>query len=108
MGSAGTGAPAGATAVTAPTAAPSPVQLAGAEVTRLLAAMTVEQQVGQVMMVSFDGTTFTPEAQQMVRDYHVGGLILFQQNLRESAQVRALTGQLQTAARVPLLVGADQ
>src|SRR5687768_3285346 len=52
---------------------------------RLLATMTLEQKVGQLMVVSFAGTTFSAEAERMVRDYHVGGVILFQQNLVDAA-----------------------
>ena len=75
---------------------------------RLLATMTVEQKVGQLMVVSFAGTTMTAEAERMVRDYGVGGVILFQQNLVDAAQIRRLTGQLQGAAKVPILLAVDQ
>src|SRR5688500_3545422 len=54
---------------------------------QLLSQMTLEQKVGQLMVVSFPGTTLTPEAERMVRDYHVGGVILFQQNLVEAPQI---------------------
>ncbi len=75
---------------------------------RLLAGMSLEEKVGQVMVIAFEGTTVTPAAAQMVRDYHVGGVILFQQNLQDAAQVRSLTAGLQAQAKVPLLIGVDQ
>ena len=74
----------------------------------LLAGMTLEQKVGQVMVVSFNGTSMTAEAERMVRDYHVGGVILFQQNLTGAEQTRRLNQQLQAAAKVPLLIAVDQ
>jgi len=70
--------------------------------------MTLEQKVGQLMVVSFSGQSFTAEAQAMVRDFHAGGVILFQQNLINAPQIRQLTQQLQHAAKVPLLIAADQ
>jgi beta-N-acetylhexosaminidase len=75
---------------------------------QLLSQMTPEQKVGQLMVVSFAGTSLTPEAERMVRDYHVGGVILFQQNLIDAPQIRQLTGALQNAAKVPLLLAVDQ
>jgi beta-N-acetylhexosaminidase len=74
----------------------------------LLAGMTVEQKVGQLMVVSFSGTAMSAEAERMVREYHAGGVILFQQNLVRAEQTRRLTAQLQGAAKVPLLVAVDQ
>jgi beta-N-acetylhexosaminidase len=79
-----------------------------ANVDALLAAMTVEEKVGQLMVISFAGPAFSPEAEQMVRQYHAGGVILFQQNLLDADQIRQLTGRLQAAARLPLLIGVDQ
>jgi beta-N-acetylhexosaminidase len=79
-----------------------------AQVAKLMATMSLEEKVGQLMVVAFTGTSVAPEVAQMVRDYHVGGAILFQQNLEDAAQVRSLTGQLQAPARIPLLIGVDQ
>jgi beta-N-acetylhexosaminidase len=92
-------------------APPGPVPPVAGTVARvddLVKGMTVEQKVGQLMVVSFSGTTVTAEAERMVRDYHVGGVILFQQNMVDAAQIRSLTSRLQAAARVPLLMAADQ
>src|SRR5688500_10195650 len=75
---------------------------------QLLSQMTLEQKVGQLMVVSFAGTTLTAEGERMVRDYHVGGVILFQQNLVEAPQIRQLTAALQGVAKVPLLLAVDQ
>jgi len=61
-----------------------------AQASTLMASMSVEEKVGQLMVFAFTGTTVTPDAAQMVRDYHVGGVILFQQNLLDAARYAAL------------------
>jgi beta-N-acetylhexosaminidase len=60
--------------------------------------MTLEQKIGQVMMVGFDGTEATPELLEMITKYHVGGVILFARNIEGPEQVAKLTNALQRAA----------
>lgn len=85
-----------------------PAPQADAIAARLLARMSLDEKVGQLMVVAFTGPTFTPEAEQMVRQYHVGGVILFAQNLLDGVQIKQLTGQLQQAAQISLLLAVDQ
>ena len=75
--------------------------------------MTLEQQIGQLFMVGFHGTTASGEIIEMIERYQVGGVILFTRNVRDSQQVQALTNSLQAAAqaaghRFPLLIATDQ
>ena len=74
--------------------------------------MTIEQKVGQVMVIGFDGLEATPELLEMVTRYHVGGVILFARNVDSPAQVARLTNTLQKAAvesgHPGLIVAIDQ
>jgi beta-N-acetylhexosaminidase len=75
--------------------------------------MTVEQKVGQLFMVHFDETFFSPALEEMVTDYHVGGIIIFPNNLDSLADLSTLIADAQQAALengsgIPLLVAADQ
>lgn len=75
--------------------------------------MTLEEQIGQLFMVGFGGTTPSPEILDMISRYYVGGVILFARNVRDTQQVLELTGSLQQAARAaghryPLLIAIDQ
>lgn len=70
--------------------------------------MTLPEKVGQLMVIAFSGTAVTPDARRMVREYGVGGVILFQQNLIDGAQTQQLTERLQSQAGIPLLIGIDQ
>jgi beta-N-acetylhexosaminidase len=76
-------------------------------------ALNLEQAVGQKLMLSFSGTTPSPEILAALRRQHLGGITLFRaHNVVDPAQVRALSEALQQAAREagqpPLLIAADQ
>lgn len=77
------------------------------------AGMTLEEQIGQTLVVGFAGTTVSPEVAELIRDGHVGGIILFARNVRDAEQLRDLTGELQSVARAaghrhPLLMTIDE
>jgi beta-N-acetylhexosaminidase len=98
-------------------------------VERILRGMTLEEKVGQVFVVSFDGTSATaPDpvsatanmaaygeaaATGMVARYHVGGVIYFGGNITSPQQLAQMSGALQNAARgsgagIPLSISIDQ
>src|SRR5213082_377532 len=75
--------------------------------------MTLEEQIGQILMVGFWGTTPSPEIIDLIQRYHVGNIILFSRNIRDARQVLELTQSLQMIAkeagqRYPLLIAIDQ
>ena len=81
----------------------------------LAESMTLEEKVGQVFMVWFNGPDLSEDLVSLVKDRHVGGLILYTAagNVSSPSQVARLTTALQTeAAATPhnlgLLIGVDQ
>ncbi len=75
--------------------------------------MTLEEQIGQTLMVGFAGTAAPREVIDLIQRHHVGNIILFSRNVRDAEQVRTLTRSLQRAAREaghahPLLIAIDQ
>src|SRR5205807_1377133 len=54
------------------------------------ARMTLEKQIGQLLVAGFWGTTPSPEIIDLIRDYHIGGIILFSRNVQDAQQVREL------------------
>ena len=73
---------------------------------------SLKQQVGQLVMVGFDG--FVPNAQieGLIREQRIGGVILFRRNIESPAQVAALCRGLQAinaeVSDIPLLIAIDQ
>lgn len=74
--------------------------------------LTLEQQVGQVMMIGIDGTTLTPEVRQLIRDLHIGGIVIFERNAESPSQLAQLIRDLQALAHENgdprLLIAIDQ
>jgi len=77
--------------------------------------MTMEEKVGQMLMPDFrtwDGKNVTemqPEIAKLVKDYHIGGVILFRENTVTADQTAKLVSAYQQAAdRYGLLVSIDQ
>jgi beta-N-acetylhexosaminidase len=60
--------------------------------------MTLEEKIGQLMVIGFDRTTVDPDLRRMITEYHVGGVILFAHNIQSPQQVAALTNELQQIA----------
>jgi beta-N-acetylhexosaminidase len=75
--------------------------------------LTIEQAVGQKLMLAFAGTQPSPDVLATIQNQHVGGVTLFRAlNVVDPPQVRTLTDALQRAAAAsgqpPLLVAVDQ
>lgn len=71
------------------------------------------RRAGQRVMVGFDGLEPTPDLKRLLREYAVGGVILFSRNVDGPEQVAELVRELQGLARdagheAPLLVAIDQ
>jgi beta-N-acetylhexosaminidase len=68
---------------------------------------------GQRFMVGFDGHTASAELKHLLKEFGVGGVILFARNVDGPEQVAELVREVQAAARdaghaLPVLVGVDQ
>ena len=82
--------------------------------TALLARLSLDQRVGQLLMVGVPATGASSAALDQVRRYHVGGVILTGRSSAGTAATATLAAQLQAQATaagnagVPLLVSTDQ
>lgn len=75
--------------------------------------MSLPEKVGQLIVSTVPGHSAADGGAAEVRQYHVGGVIYFSDNIRSARQVAALSAGLQRAALgqrpgVPLLIGTDQ
>ena len=75
--------------------------------------MTLQEKVGQLMVVGFQSSEVDNHIRTMIKDYHVGGVILFDRNMETPEQVASLNNQLQGLAKeneyqIPLLLSVDQ
>jgi len=75
--------------------------------------MSLEEQIGQVLMVGFWGLTPSQDIIDLIARCYVGNVILFSRNIGTTRQVFELTQSLQGIAReaghpYPLLIAIDQ
>ncbi len=92
------------------TAQPTPATLSDAElVARIVQHMSLEEKLGQMVIVEFDGSTLNSDLQQMMQQNHVSGVLI--ENKNNNAQTRsqlvALDQALQNAVHVPLFISTD-
>ena len=83
------------------------------EIDTMIAEMTIEEKVGQLIMVGFDGTHANEAIETYIRERFVGGVVLFSRNIQSPQQTAELTNQLQrlagaTGRQIPLFIGIDQ
>ena len=92
----------------------SPISaLTDPEIDTMIAEMTIEEKVGQLIMVGFEGTQANEAIETHIRERFVGGVVLFSRNIQSPQQTAELTNELQrlagaTARQIPLFVGIDQ
>ncbi|GAA0469672.1 glycoside hydrolase family 3 N-terminal domain-containing protein [Alkalibacillus silvisoli] len=77
--------------------------------------LTIEEKLGQMLMPDFrnwDGEAVTemlPEIEELVKDYHLGGVILFAENVQDTEQTARLVRDYQDASeKFGLMMTIDQ
>jgi len=101
------------TATSAPTPTPTPQPTpTPARPELLLNSMTLEQKVGQIMMIGFNSTTLIPEVREVLTTLHIGGVALFEANVESPLQLAQLVREMQANAQTngdpALFIAADQ
>ncbi len=74
----------------------------------LIAHMSLDEEVGQMLVTDFIGTDVTPELAAKIQQYHIGGAILYNRNYYSANSLRTLTTHMQADAKIPLLIAVDQ
>ncbi len=102
----------GASSVPAPST-PPPTGLppvSSSRVESLLAGLSLEERVGQLLMVGFYSTEVDEEVEALVRGHRVGGVCLFKHNVRDAEQVARLNEGLRRLLidHIPPFLALDQ
>lgn len=95
-----------------------------ANIKQMVADLSLEEKIGQLLLVDFrkwetadasevsDLEEMNDEVAAIVGDYHLGNIILFGENLKDTKKATELVYAMQGAAissgNLPLLIGADQ
>src|SRR5436190_3646413 len=70
--------------------------------------LSLERQIGEILMIAFHGTTPPGYVQRALRQGRASGVILFRANAATPAGTRVLTRRLQRAGRHRVLIATDQ
>lgn len=71
--------------------------------------MTLKEKIGQLFMVGFDGVVPSKAVVRLIKEFQIGGVILFARNLQSPSQTAKLCNALQTQSpKMPLLISIDQ
>jgi len=69
--------------------------------------LTLRQQVGQLMIMGFDGTDVSARLRTMLATFQPGGVILFKRNIDAATQTHALLRSVEKASTIPLFRCVD-
>jgi beta-N-acetylhexosaminidase len=69
----------------------------------------LRRQLGQLVMLGFDGFQIPPELRSLAREFDIGGIVLFKRNVESPEQVAGLAFEsARLCESVPAWVGVDQ
>jgi len=72
----------------------------------------INNQIGQLFVIGFDGKIVTPELEELFKQYKPGGVLLLSKNIESQEQLKKLTNDLQSLSLketgLPLLIAVDQ
>lgn len=73
-------------------------------------AMSLEEKIGQLMIVGFDGININEEILGFINDFKVGGFILFARNIVDENQTLRLLNDIKEAnnSNIPLFLSIDE
>lgn len=79
-----------------------------AYVNGLISHMSLDDEIGQMIMIGFAQTEMDDSLAYEIQHYHVGSAIIYAFNIKSSDQLKALISGMQADSSIPLLVATDQ
>lgn len=77
-----------------------------------IAGTELEEKIGQLFIVGFEGKTLTPQLEDFFKKYKPGGVLLLSKNIESKEQLKNLISDLQTLSfketGLPLFIAVDQ
>lgn len=73
--------------------------------------MSLEEKIGQLFIIGFNGEEIDKDIEYMIKNYYVGGFILFQENIKNIDQTLNLINSLKKANEnnnIPLFISTDE
>jgi beta-N-acetylhexosaminidase len=77
-------------------------------VNSLISHMTLDEELGQMIMIGFSETQMDDALAYQIQQLHVGSAILYAFNIQNGPQMKALVAGMQADATTPLIIATDQ
>ena len=80
-------------------------------VDELMEEMTLEEKIGQLLVIGMEGKTYGDELDHLIRQYHIGGIILLGKNISYPAGMLKLLNESKKANadyKIPLFISVDE
>ncbi len=74
----------------------------------IISRMTLDEEIGQMIMMGFLETQMSPGLLTQLKQYHVGSVVFYAWNITGNDQVLQFTHDLQANADLPLFIATDQ
>ncbi|MBI2041416.1 MAG: N-acetylmuramoyl-L-alanine amidase [Candidatus Nealsonbacteria bacterium] len=78
----------------------------------ILRQLTLDQKIGQLLIIGINGTALTPEIENFIKTTRPGGIILFKKNIESPDQIKRLLQGVQkislSETGLPLFIAIDQ
>jgi beta-N-acetylhexosaminidase len=88
-----------------PTAVPDPIQ-------EQIKQMALDEKIGQMVIIGVEGTAVSEQTRDLIEHYHVGGIILYKNNILNKAQTIDFLNELKQVNtkqnKLPLWLSVDQ
>jgi beta-N-acetylhexosaminidase len=87
-----------------------PKQQGNQSISAVISKMSLEDKIGQMILAGVSGTSMDANANKLISQLHVGGIIFYKYNFETPTQVIQLVNQLKAgnSSSLPLLLGVDQ
>ncbi|WHY85811.1 beta-N-acetylhexosaminidase [Neobacillus novalis] len=87
-----------------------PSQQANQTISEMISNMSLEDKIGQMILAGVSGTSMDANANKLISQFHVGGVIFYKYNFETPGQAVQLVNQLKAGNRssLPLILGVDQ
>ncbi len=73
-----------------------------------VARMSLDEELGQLIMVEYADTYYSPDLDRMVNQLHAGGVIMYEFQMQSFDQTKHDIAEMQQHAKIPLLISTDE
>ncbi|WP_342505516.1 beta-N-acetylhexosaminidase [Sporosarcina sp. FSL K6-2383] len=88
-----------------------PPEIIVSPIDEMIDQMTLAEKVGQLLVIGVEGTSFSDEMDNLIRNYHVGGVIVMGKNVSTAAEMLQLINNIKQTNepnKIPLFMSVDE